>query len=90
MRPDPDPNLAEPSERPADSDPFLLDQDRIQALAPAELVRQGLRHFKEDRVIALGADSQQLQATVEDAESQEPVDLRLRLDRLAGDVAAFV
>ncbi len=96
MRPDQDPAAApsstNPSDRPTDLppklDPFLLDHDRIQALAPAELVSAGLRHFKEDRVTEIGIDGERLWASVEDAQTEDTVDVQLTFDgdgRLVSD-----
>ena len=69
-----------------DPDPFLFDQERLEALAPAELVRAGLRHFKEARVVAVDRDGVCLWATVEDEETEEQVALELTLDE-AGRLA---
>jgi len=66
--------------RSADPDPFLFDQERLEALAPGELVRAGLRHFKESRVVAVDRDGVCLWATVEDEETEEQVALELTFD----------
>ena len=68
------------SNRPADPDPFLFDQEGLEALAPAELVRAGLRHFKETRVVAVDRDGACLWATVEDEGTEEQVALELTFD----------
>ena len=80
MHPDQDPAAAQPSGQPSDLDPFLLDHDRIQALASADLVRAGLLHFRDNRVTEVGVEGDRLWATVEDAETEETVDLHLRFD----------
>ena len=48
--------------------PFTLDQDQLHALAAADLVRAGLRHFKDNRVAELELDGACLRADVEDEE----------------------
>ncbi len=63
-----------------DLDPFLFDQERLEALAPADLVRAGLRHFKDTRVVALDREGDTLWATVEDEETEEQVSLELTFD----------
>jgi superfamily II DNA or RNA helicase len=76
-----------PSETPAadtdpttSPDPFLFDQERLGSLAPADLVRAGLRHFKDARVVAVEREGDRLWARVEDEETEEQVALELSLD----------
>ena len=80
MRPTEAPAADPQSTRPADPDPFLFDQEGLEALAPAELVRAGLRHFKETRVVAVDRDGDCLWATVEDEGTEEQVALELTFD----------
>ncbi|WP_295446524.1 DEAD/DEAH box helicase [uncultured Thiodictyon sp.] len=70
--PDPDSNQL--------ADPFLMDQERLESLAPAELVRAGLRHFKDTRVVAVDRQRNCLWATVEDEDTEEQVSLELTID----------
>ena len=66
---------------------FLYDTDRLYDLTSAEVVKQGLDYFTENRVFALDLSDNGLTAQIEDAEHDEPVwlhlqqqDLRLQVD----------
>lgn len=60
-----------------DLDAFTLDQDQLHALASADLVRAGLRHFKDNRVAELMLDGAVLRAEVEDEESEDILSLEI-------------
>ncbi|MGA7982618.1 MAG: DEAD/DEAH box helicase [Chromatiaceae bacterium] len=64
------------------SDPasFLLDSEQIQALAEPDVVRAGLRHFKDNRVTSLDWEAEHLWAEVEDEETEEILSLELDYD----------
>lgn len=88
----PDPDLAafadtatfSESTEPADSgqqaDPLLLDSEQIQALAEPSVVRAGLRHCNELRVTALDRSPNGLDARVEDAETEEQLEVEITID----------
>ena len=63
-----------------DQDPFLLDAEQIQALAEPRLVSDALTLCREQRVTDLDSDGLGLWARVEDAETQEQLDLALAYD----------
>jgi superfamily II DNA or RNA helicase len=63
-----------------DLDPFTLDHDQLHALAAADLVRDGLRHYRDNRVAELQLDGVCLRADVEDEEDEEIVALELSYD----------
>ncbi|CRI67706.1 hypothetical protein THIOKS1760016 [Thiocapsa sp. KS1] len=63
-----------------DLDPFTFDQDQLHALAAADLVRDGLRYYKDNRVAELELDGVCLRADVEDEEDEEIVSLELSYD----------
>jgi superfamily II DNA or RNA helicase len=63
-----------------DLDPFTLDHDQLHALAAADLVRDGLRHYRDNRVAELQLDGVYLRADVEDEEDEEIVALELSYD----------
>ncbi|CAK0769237.1 DEAD/DEAH box helicase [Gammaproteobacteria bacterium] len=48
------------------SDPLLLDQERLQAIASAAAVRDGLAYFKDHRVTEVDGENNRLWGTVED------------------------
>ena len=62
---------------PDQIDPFTLDHDQLHALAPADVVRAGLRHCKDNRVTELNLDAGRLWANVEDEETEEVVALEI-------------
>jgi superfamily II DNA or RNA helicase len=66
--------------READQDPFLLDAEQLQALGEPRLVSAALTLCREQRVTDLDTDGQRLWARVEDAETQEQLDLALAYD----------
>ena len=63
-----------------DQNPFTLDHDQLHALAPADAVRAGLRHCKDNRVTDLTLDAGHLWASVEDEETGEVVALEIAYD----------
>ena len=66
--------------RDNDLDPFRLDGEQIQSLGEPRLVQAALALCREQRVTDLDTDGDQLWARVEDAESQEQLDLALTYD----------
>jgi superfamily II DNA or RNA helicase len=85
MHPGQDP--ATDSEITQTADPFLIDQERLETLAPAELIRAGLRHFRDGRVVGAERAGDHLWARVEDEASEEQFDLELAFDE-AGHLVA--
>ncbi len=69
-----------PPAREGDQDPFLLDAEQLQALAEPRLVSDALTLCREQRVTDLDSDGLGLWARVEDAETQEQLDLALAYD----------
>ena len=61
-------------------DPFLFDTEQLHLLAEADVVRAGLRHFKDNRVTELDCEGQHLWASVEDEDTEEVVSLELSYD----------
>lgn len=63
--------------------PFLVDYERLRALASDRVVRRGLTCFKEDRVVDLGWDETRIWGTVADSRAHEPyaVEVELNDDR---------
>ncbi len=61
-------------------DPFLFDNDQLDALAPPALIRAALRHCNDNRVTALDRDEERLWAEVEDEELEEPFAVTLTYD----------
>lgn len=53
----------------AHSDPFLYDAEQLKSIADEAVIRQALAWFKENRVHDLGGDEENLQAMVEDEDS---------------------
>ena len=66
------------------TDPLLLDSDRIEALAEAAVIRDALRHCNEHRVTALDRSPDGLYALVEDADSEDKLDVEITLVRDGG------
>jgi len=64
----------------SEQDPLLFDSEQIQALAGPEIVRSGLRHFRENRVTSLDWDAGSLWADVEDEETEDVVSVELAYD----------
>ena len=50
-------------------DPFFFDREGLEAVADTAVVGEGLRCFKEHRVIAVDQDQELLWAQVEDKDS---------------------
>lgn len=57
---------------PQHDDPFFFDREGLEAVASAQAVGQGLRYFKEYRVLAIDQDRQRLWAQVEDETLESP------------------
>ncbi|MGD9949901.1 MAG: SNF2-related protein [Desulfobulbus sp.] len=57
---------------PQHEDPFFFDREGLEAVASAEVVGEGLRFFKEHRVIAVDQDQERLWAQVEEEDSESP------------------
>ena len=66
---------------PQHEDPFFFDREGLAAVASAEVVGEGLRSFKEHRVIAIDQDQERLWAQVED----EALDMPCTVDIAAMD-----
>ncbi|MEA3642467.1 MAG: DEAD/DEAH box helicase [Lamprobacter sp.] len=78
----PDSDLADPAEvanASPTADPFLLDSEQIQALAEPLVVRAGLRLCNELRVTALDRAPDGLYARVEDAETEEQLEVDITI-----------
>ncbi|MGB5733390.1 MAG: helicase, partial [Thiohalocapsa sp.] len=71
---------ADPQTTPSSADPLLLDSDQIEALADPATVRSALRHCNEQRVVALDRSAEGLFACVEDADSEEKLDVEVTRD----------
>lgn len=57
---------------PQHEDAFFFDREGLEAVASTELVGEGLRCFKEHRVVAVDQDQARLWAQVEDEVLEEP------------------
>ena len=68
------------SVRSPGQDPFLFDTEQLHLLAEADVVRAGLRHFKDNRVTELDWEGEHLWASVEDEDTEEVVSLELSYD----------
>ena len=64
----------------SDSDALLLDNEQIEALAAPEVIRSALRHCNDNRVTALDRGGDGLFAEVEDADSEEKLQVEIGLD----------
>ena len=80
---------------PQHEDPFFFDREGLAAVASAEVVGEGLRFFKEHRVISVDQDQDWLRAQIEDDALEFPcmVDLSttdegLQLECDCGDGSA--
>jgi superfamily II DNA or RNA helicase len=73
------PDIAAPENAPP-LDPLLLDNEQIEALADPAVVRAALRHSTDNRVTALGRSDDGLWAEVEDADSEEKLQVEITLD----------
>ncbi|WP_089727518.1 DEAD/DEAH box helicase [Candidatus Thiosymbion oneisti] len=62
---------------PAD---FFFDVEELHALADGALIKKALRHARDNRVTQVAFVSGELVATVEDADREEQLDLRLGYD----------
>ncbi len=58
--------------QPQYEDPFYFDREGLAAVIPAKVVGEGLRYFKEHRVIAVDQDQARLWAEVEDEVLEMP------------------
>ncbi|MEA3273721.1 MAG: DEAD/DEAH box helicase [Pseudomonadota bacterium] len=63
-----------------EQDPFLFDNEQLQALAEPDVIRAGLRHFKDNRVTSLDWEGDRLWASVEDEDTAEALSLELAYD----------
>lgn len=57
---------------PQHEDPLFFDREALAAVAAAQVIGEGLRYFKEHRVIAVDQDQGQLWSQVEDEYLEEP------------------
>jgi superfamily II DNA or RNA helicase len=57
---------------PQHEDPFFFDREGLETVAAASVVGEGLRFFKEHRVIAVDQDRERLWAQVEDEDLEIP------------------
>nr|WP_321466164.1 DEAD/DEAH box helicase [uncultured Desulfobulbus sp.] len=57
---------------PSQRDPFFFDREGLETVADAVVVAEGLRSFKEHRVIAVDQDQERLWAQVEDEDLELP------------------
>lgn len=57
---------------PQHEDPFFFDREGLAAVASRQVVGEGLRAFKEHRVIAVDQDQERLWAQVDDAAMEQP------------------
>lgn len=64
----------------ATADPLLLDNEQIEALADAGLIRAALRHSTANRVTALDRNEAGLWAEVEDEESADKLQVEIAVD----------
>jgi superfamily II DNA or RNA helicase len=64
----------------SDPSPFVLDNEQLRILAPEKVVAEGLRWFKENRVMEVDAEGDNLWAVVEDPEEDEPFNTELARD----------
>lgn len=64
---------------PPNEDPYFFDREDLQAIADDKTINQGLRYFKENRVMEIDQDGDQLWSTVEDENSDIPVQLQIGL-----------
>src|SRR5574340_719781 len=62
---------------PQHHDPFFFDREGLEAVAAATVVGEGLRYFKEHRVIAVDQDQGRLWAQVEDEALELPCTVEL-------------
>lgn len=85
LAPMPDSDHANPIDSDHPADPLLLDSEQIQALAEPSVVRVGLQHCNEQRVTALGRTPNGLYARVEDAKSEEQLEVEISIDAADAD-----
>lgn len=71
----PPPDATEPT-----ADPLLLDNEQIEALADAGVIRAALRHSTDHRVTALDRTDDGLWAEVEDEESEQKLHVEIAVD----------
>lgn len=67
------------SMKPNSEDPFFIDREGLQAMATEQVVGDGLRYFKDHRVIAIDQDQQRLWAEVEDEGTELPCSVEIRI-----------
>ncbi len=63
---------------PSNEDPFYFDHEALSNIAPERIVSEGLRFFKDHRVMEIDQDQDRLWADVEDDLDDEP--LRVTVD----------
>ncbi len=61
------------SVNPNHEDPFFFDREELQAIATEQVVGEGLRYFKEHRVVSIDQDRDRLWGQVEDEGAELPV-----------------
>jgi superfamily II DNA or RNA helicase len=61
-------------------DPFFFDREELQGIAGEQVVGDGLRYFKEHRVIAIDQDREKLWGQVEDEQAEIPFAVEIRVD----------
>lgn len=64
---------------PQHEDPFYFDGEALQTCAVEQTIGEGLRYFKEHRVIEIDQDSRILTGQVEDENEDLPVQVEIRL-----------
>ncbi|MEW6219223.1 MAG: hypothetical protein AB1634_06750 [Thermodesulfobacteriota bacterium] len=65
---------------PPNPDPFLFDQEDLQGLADDRAIAQGLRFFRDNRVVEIDQSQEGLWALLEDDDHELPVRVRVELD----------
>jgi superfamily II DNA or RNA helicase len=64
---------------PGHDDPFFFDREGLQGIADEQVVGDGLRYFKEHRVIAIDQDREKLWGQVEDEQADLPLAVEICL-----------
>jgi superfamily II DNA or RNA helicase len=64
---------------PPNQDPYFFDRDNLQAIADERTVKQGLRCFRDKRVMEIDQDRELLWARVEDEDFDIPLLVRIAL-----------
>jgi len=58
-------------------DPFFFDREGLESIASAQAVGEGLRYFKQHRVLAVDQDRERLWAQVENEGQELPCDVMM-------------